>query len=354
MSAAMSTAQVLTVEDERGWREFLPARSSVFGSVEYAAIQEQHGAGEARLFALRSPRGPIAYPLLLRPVSGLPFGGRVGAGLFDAATPQYTGPFAAAAPDGDTRIAFAEALDRWCAESGIVTEFAHLHPWRARSALLDQSGVELDREIVYVDLTQDPDSLWRDSYTHACRKNVTRARREGVRIFAARDESDARELHRIYERTMDRRGARESYYFQPTYFASFLERLPENSRILLAEHDGRIVAATLYLHDETDAYSYLGGADHEAQHVRPTNAIVDEMIRWGRDRGLQRLVLGGGYAPGDGIFRFKASFSPLRAELPLYKRVHLPDAYGSLLDAWRSQHADDPEPAFFPPYRAIT
>jgi serine/alanine adding enzyme len=294
-----------------------------------------------------------AYPLLLRPVSGLRLGEGVGAGLFDAATPPFTGPFAAEAPDSDSRAVFAEALDRWCAESGVVTEFAHLHPWRARTALLDSSGVELDREIVYVDLTRDPDSLWRDSYTHACRKNVNRARREGIRVFAARDESDARELHRIYERTMDRRSARESYYFPPAYFASFLERLPDNSRILLAELGGRIVAATLYLHDETDAYSYLGGADHEAQHVRPTNAIVHEMIRWGRERGLQRLVLGGGYAPGDGIFRFKASFSPLRADLRLYKRVHLADVYDSLLDAWRSRHGDDDEPAFFPPYRAV-
>jgi hypothetical protein len=350
----MSSAEILTVDDERGWRELLPTRSSVFGSVEFAAIHEQHGGGEARLFALRSPQGPIAYPLLLHPVSGLPFGEGVGAGLFDAATPQYTGPLAVGAPDGDARASFAEALDRWCAESGIVTEFAHLHPWRARTELLDSSGVELDREIVYVDLTQDPDSRWRYSYTHACRKNVNRARREGVRVFAARDESDARELHRIYERTMDRRGARESYYFPPTYFASFLERLPENSRILLAEHDGRIVAATLYLHDETDAYSFLGGADHEAQQVRPSNAIVDEMIRWGREQGLQRLVLGGGYAPGDGIFRFKASFSPLRADLRLYKRVHLVDEYESLLHAWRRHHGDDPEPAFFPPYRAVT
>jgi serine/alanine adding enzyme len=204
-----------------------------------------------------------------------------------------------------------------------------------------------------VDLTQDEDHLWRESFTQACRKNIKRARREGVRVFAATSESDAHELHRIYELTMDRQGAFEGYYLPPAYFVSFLERLADNSRILLAEHEGRVVAATLYLHDEADAYSYLGGADHAFQHVRPTNAVVHEMIRWARAEGKQRLVLGGGYAPGDGIFRFKASFSPLRAGLRLYKRVHIPDAYDSLRDAWRRHHGVEGETAFFPPYRAV-
>ena len=103
-------------------------------------------------------------------------------------------------------------------------------------------------------------------------------------MYAAASEADVRELHRIYTLTMDRQGASERHYLPYEYFAAIRERLPDNSRILLAEHDGRVVAATLYLHDSADAYSYLGGADHDAQRVRPTNAIVDEMIRWARRR----------------------------------------------------------------------
>lgn len=349
----MATAEVLTIEDGERWRAVLPVGESVFGSVEFARIQQRHGGGDARLVTLGAPDGRIAYPLFLRAVDELPFADRAAAGLFDAATPPYTGPFAPRSPDEDVRAAFQEALSRWCTEGGVVSEFGHLQPWRARAELLDRPGPELDREIVYVDLTEDPEELWRRSYTHAARKNVKRARREGVRVLAPGDATAARELHRIYEQTMDRQGARESYYFPATYFGAFVEEMPGNSRIVLAEHGGRVIAATLYLHDDRDAYSYLGGADRDFQHLRPTNAVVHEAIRWAREAGKERLVLGGGYEPGDGIFRFKASFSPLRAELRLYRRVHLPDEYASLRDGWREYYGTEPRTAFFPPYRTV-
>jgi serine/alanine adding enzyme len=349
----MTSAELLSVRDEARWQEALPAGESVFGSVGFAAVQRDHRGADPHLFVLGSPQGPIALPLMLRSVADLDLDAGVGRDLFDAATPEYTGPLAAGPPDAAVRRAFADELSRWCAASGIVTEFEHLHPWRARTELLDTAAIEREREIVYVDLTQDPERMWRESFTHAARKNVQRARREGVRVFAAASEADVRELHRIYTLTMDRQGASDRHRFRHEYFAAIRERLPDNSRILLAEHDGRVVAATLYLHDGADAYSYLGGADHDAQRVRPTNAIVDEMIRWARAQGKQRLILGGGYSPGDGIFRFKSSFSPLRASFEVYRRVHLPDAYAALVEAWRGRHPGSRDPAgFFPPYRA--
>ena len=295
----MTSAELLSVRDEARWGQALPASESVFGSVEFAALQRDHRGADPRLFVLDAPHGPIAHPLFLRPVSGLDLEAGSSRDLFDASTPEYTGPLAAGALDDAARRAFADELSSWCAATGIVTEFGHLHPWKARTELLVAAAIEREREIVYVDLTQDPERMWRESFTHAARKNVKRARREGVRVYAATSEADVRELHRIYTLTMDRQGASERHYFPYEYFAAIRERLPDNSRILLAEHDGRVVAATLYLYDSADVYSYLGGADHDAQRVRPTNAIVDEMIRWARAQGKQRLILGGGYSPGD-------------------------------------------------------
>jgi len=342
--------EVLTVDDESRWRELLPAAAGVFGSVELARIRRDHAAVEPRLFAFPAGDGHVVHPLLLRSTASLALGEEAGRPLFDAATPEYSGPFAPTSPSPADRDAFSEALAGWCAGAGVVTEFDHLHPWKARTELLDPAGIEHDREIVYVDVTQDPDTLWRESFTQACRKNVNRARREGVRVFPATTEEHALELHRIYRLTMDRQDALDSYYFPPEYFVSFLDRLPGNSRILLAELGGRVIAATLFLHDEVDAYSYLGGADHEFQRARPTNAIVHDMIRWSRGQGIQRLVLGGGYAPNDGIMRFKSSFSPLRADFRVYRHVHLKDEYAALREAWRRRGGTDE--GFFPPYRA--
>jgi CelD/BcsL family acetyltransferase involved in cellulose biosynthesis len=347
-----AAAEVLTLADEDRWRGLLPARVSVFGSVEFARIQHRHAGVEPRLFALPDRGGTIVHPLLLRPLAGLPLADGVASALYDAATPPFTGPLRRGAIDAAARSAFRDALERWYADTGVVTEFDHLHPWNARTEVLDAAGVQGDREIVYVDLALDPERLWRESYTRACRKNINRARREGVRVFEATTEAHALELHRIYEQTMERRGALEAYRVPPDYFPSFLEQMPDNARIVLAEHDGRVAAATLYLHDADDAYSYLGGADHEFQRVRPTNAVVHDMILWARERGIKRLILGGGYGPEDGILRFKSSFSPLRREFHTYRRVHMPDAYGELVERWREHHAGADPGAYFPPYRA--
>jgi serine/alanine adding enzyme len=350
----MTDAEALSTDDAERWREVLPARESVFGSVEFATIQREHGDADPRLITVESASGPVAHPLLLRSSATLPFGERVDGTLFDSTTPEYSGPFAAGPLEAGAGAVFSRALSSWCEQNRVVTEFGHLHPWKARTDLLDPAGLELDREIVYVDLTLEEDRLWRESFTHACRKNINRARREGVRVVEATSGAQVDELHRIYELTMDRLGALKRYYFQPGYFRSFREHLPANSRILLAEHEGKVIAATLYLHDDSDAYPYLGGADHAFQHLRPTNAIVYEMIRWAREEGKQRLVLGGGYGPGDGILRFKASFSPLRAPFHVYRRIHLPDAYAALREAWRDYYGVDGETTgFFPPYRAV-
>jgi lipid II:glycine glycyltransferase (peptidoglycan interpeptide bridge formation enzyme) len=203
-------------------------------------------------------------------------------------------------------------------------------------------------------VTEEPDRLWRESYSKACRKNVNRADREGVTVRAASDADDVAEFHRIYIQTMERNEASATYFFDLPYFRAIFEEMPNGARFALAEHDGRVVAATLYLHDADDVYSYLGGADHDYQHLRPTNAVVHQTIAWAREQGKRRLVLGGGYRPDDGIFRFKASFSPLRATLRLARRVHLSDDYDALVEAWREWNPGARESGFFPLYRATT
>jgi lipid II:glycine glycyltransferase (peptidoglycan interpeptide bridge formation enzyme) len=123
---------------------------------------------------------------------------------------------------------------------------------------------------------------------------------------------------------------------------------------VLAEYRNQIVAATLYLYDDVDVYSYLGGADKAFQQIRPTNAVVYATINWARQQGKRRLILGGGYLPDDGIFRFKASFSPLRAHFRVYRHVHLPAEYHRVCQAWSSYYGKrELELNYFPAYRSL-
>jgi lipid II:glycine glycyltransferase (peptidoglycan interpeptide bridge formation enzyme) len=206
---------------------------------------------------------------------------------------------------------------------------------------------------VYVDLALSATDLWERSLTYACRKNITRARRGNVRVFAAETPEQIRQFHQIYIHTMERNRAQARYYYPMQFFMDVFEQMPKNARFALAEHGGRIVAGTLFLYDDQDVYSYLGGAYSGDQRVRPTNAVIYHTILWAQDLGKKRLILGGGYRPNDGIFRFKASFSPLRATFSVYRQIHMPDQYEALCRRWAAYTRTGREQSrYFPLYRS--
>lgn len=324
-------------------------------SVEYARIVERQTGCAARLLVLAESEVAIAaYPFLLRPIDACSSTG-LGEPRWDTFTPEYTGPLGLepSAFRGGVDPRFQDLLARHCREHGIVAEFAHLNPWSAATGLLDAASIELNREIVYIDLTAGRDRIWTSSLSSDARRMTRSAERAGVRVRHAESAEDVRAFHRLYTRTMERRQALARYFFPVEYFLRFFETMPDTSFFALAEHQGRLVAGGLYLHAGADVYWHLSAADMDFAHLRPVNGYVWETILWALDRGMQRMLLGGGYGRDDGVFRFKASFSPLRARFHVYKRIHDAEAYAALSRAWSARNGGRPPPSDpFPGYRA--
>jgi len=339
----------LTLANQDDWRRHLPADRSVFGSFGYARICAEFRNCSPRLYVVELDGATICYPLLLRPLAGLPFEVTTEA-KWDACTPDFTGPLMFGGKS-ELAAAFPASRSTLFQREGIVAEFAHLHPWVQADKMFQEDCV-YNREIVWVDVSLDPEILWRDHFEHSCRKNINRAEKEGVRVFTGSSEDHIREFHRVYCETMNRNNAESSYYFPCEFFKAVREELPENSRFVLAEYRDQIVAATLYLYDDHDVFSFLGGADAAFQHVRPTNAVIWKTIRWAHEAGKKRLILGGGYKPDDGIFRFKSSFSRFRQPFYVYTRIHLHQDYGRFEQRCREFHGLNGEPiSYFPSYR---
>jgi hypothetical protein len=344
--------QLLSTRESTLWEKYLPVGRSVFGSIGYARICERHRNCTPRLFVLAGGKESICYPMLLHSTDELPFAG-VHRGMWDAGSPEFTGPLG----HGVSKQ-FALMFRNRCAAAfrseRIITEFAHLNPWTDNSHLLESNCLHYNREIVWVDVSLNPDILWIDHFAPACRRNISRAQKEGVRILCASTDDVIREFHRIYIQTMQRNHAQPSYYFTHEYFATIRDELGAHARFVLAEYKGQIIAATLYLHDETNVFFYLGGSDESFQNVRPTNALHYDTICWAHAAGKKRLILGGGYKPDDGIFRFKATFSRHRQAFHTYRRVHLEDNYIALSQSWRAYYnAHEDDLAYFPVYRRI-
>jgi len=343
--------RVLTTEDADAWRAALPTEACVMGSLELARIQERQLGQSARLFVAGSATARAAYPFFLRHVPAHP---RIdGTELWDTTTSEYTGPLLLGQPGGPSPADFRAAFSHYCREAGIVAEFAHLNPWNDGVELLDPAWVEVNREIVYLDLTWGEEALWKQSLSSDTRRQTRQAMEAGVRVFAAETAQDVLAFHHLHHQTMERRSAHEHYYLPPEYFLSIFETMPNNAIFMLSEYQGRIVAGGLYYQDAINVYWHLSAVDLEFSKVRPVNAYHYEAIKRAVRASKQRLLCGGAFQTGDGVFRFKAGFSPLRIPFKLAKRIHDPVAYAELTEDWNRAHPGlQPDPGFFPAYRS--
>jgi hypothetical protein len=297
----------------------------------YASLYEDEHT-RALCAAWRSDDRCVLYPFLLREV---PFG----VNATDITSPYgYGGAFAW----GRRAPEFWPAFDAWAAEANVVSEFVRLALFE--DELLPYPGERAQRLLNVVrDLGPSADDLWMDC-EHKVRKNVKKARRGGVAVEFDPAGGRLDDFLRLYAHTLERRDAPERYRFPRAFF----ERLPAPHVYVHALHEDRVVSSELVLLSERSAYSFLGGTDSDAFELRPNDVLKWELILWAKGVGKRRFVLGGGYRPDDGIFRYKRSFAP-NGLVPFFvgRRVLQPELYRELTE--RAGVSADSD--FFPAYR---
>jgi predicted N-acyltransferase len=191
-------------------------------------------------------------------------------------------------------------------------------------------------------------------YDRSVRANVKAAERNGVTIEV--DEIGARldAFVAVYEHTMSRRGASDFYFFPRAFFERLVERLAGQYVFFHALHAGRVVSTELILVSAQHCYMLLSGTLAEAYPLRPNDLLRHHTVKWAAAHGLTAYVLGGGYEPGDGVYRHKRNFAP-KGLLPFRVAclVHDPAAAKELARRRReTQVGWVPRPGYFPPYRA--
>lgn len=311
-------------------------------------------ANTRALCAVRLGRGSlILFPFLLRT---LPRDLAPSAKAKDIVNPYgYGGAFGW----NTTSAEAAEFWDRftiWAAAEKVVSEFVRFSVFR--EAVVPYPGeVHVQQSNVVRTLDLDEQAMWH-AFEQKVRKNVNRARALGVRIEL---DDDGRELDaflRIYAATMARRSASDTYYFGREFFERIHRDLAGQFMYFHARLDGVIVSTELVLISAENVYSFLGGTDSATFAARPNDLLKYEIIQWARRQRKRAFVLGGGYEPGDGIFRYKASFAP-DGIVPFSVGHRILDgvAYGELVARRAARAAAlgecwSPRPDYFPAYRA--
>lgn len=255
-------------------------------------------------------KGRVLLPLVLRSLPddvarGLPSGA-----WRDATSPYgYGGPFVVGEPD---MAAFWEALLVWMRSANVLACFVRgsvVGSPPIDGATPGVRSVHLADNVV-VGLDGSSDERWA-RYEHKVRKNVNKARRNGLTTVIAPGFADVADFADVYAGTMDRRSAADFYRFDESFFRRLAEALAGSYWVAdTRDEHGTLVSTELVLVGDRHCYSFLGGTRREAFPMAPNDLLKHDVIEHASGAGLSAYVLGGGYSPGDGIFRYKRAFDP--------------------------------------------
>ena len=299
--------------------------------------------------------GGVLFPFICRPLRLEPWADAEEP-YSDLITPYgYGGPFAWGMTPDRTKE-FWISFEEWFKSANIVTTFSRLSLFPDQLTDIPYETV-VERQNVVRTLDLSTEATWME-YAHKVRKNVTRARKEGVRIEFDEDDRRIDDFLYVYENTMDRREAGDGYYFGRHFFENVCRDLPGQYAFFYAIYQEKVISTELVLVSSDNLYSFLGGTVADYFPLRPNDLLKHEVIEWGRQRGKKAFVMGGGFEETDGIFRYKLAFAPKGAvEFRLGRWTHDNVANERLVEQRRKWELEQgktwsPKPTYFPQYRA--
>ncbi|WP_051574334.1 NeuD/PglB/VioB family sugar acetyltransferase [Mycobacterium sp. URHB0044] len=342
------TARLLTADDPWWPRVLAETEHDIYHRPEYACADADTDEQPLAVWLEVAGCG-LLVPLLRRPVPGR-------GDLFDAISPYgYSGALwrRNELPAPEQRREVAGAFLEVLAAESIVTFLMRLHPLLNASTLpLNEFGLLVDHgETVPIDLDGDLTTIRaRMRQTH--RNEIAQAVRKGVMVEHDPTCKNLDDFIALYDATMHRVGALSAYRFDRAYFEKLREDLSDNCHLFLARtREGELAAASMFFEESGIVQYHLSAMDQAHASTHATKLMIAEAIEWAHARRHRWLHLGGGVgARADGVFKFKAGFSPLRWKFRTLRVIANETQYRELSGLTN----DDPIPAatdFFPIYR---
>ncbi len=275
--------------------------------------------------------GTVLDVTVVKQVSSLPFYRESGLvcekPALDLASPDYNGPIILGSPahHRELLIRYRHAVDSYCAEVGVVTEFVRVHPklptlnvlselWELRSA----------SELIYVDLSCGYDTT-RRQYRKGHKAAVKKAVRLGVQVsFVQPDAEHLRRFFDLYTASLTRNEAKSIYFLPLDYFFGVFRELGSNALLVEATVEDTLVSSNIFFASGEQLWYKFAGTAPALKHTEAHTFMVDRIIAWAADHGYRHLFLGGGFRPDDGPYKHKRGFSHLSAPVYHFKRVHAP------------------------------
>lgn len=318
------------------------------------------GYNSAAVMYRQAGGGRIIYPFYCCNLTELPYFKNIHQPLKHMVSPYgyggalYDGdPLCREAASHDFEFFFIRELRR----RGFVTEFIRDDVFVDRLACRSVGEVIEQQPNVVVRLQRTAEDIWK-SYKAKVRKNVKRAKENGLRVTFDTCGAMLDDFLEVYYGTMERTEASKSFFMSKDKFERLQSTLGSDGGLLYVHvFDGdQIISTELLLLSSDTIYSFLGGTVATAFDKRPNDLLKHEVILWGGANGYKWYVLGGGVTAGDGIFRYKEAFDPESIFPFQVRRVKYDSGAYQLLVEARANYEKDrgqdwqPNPDFFPEF----
>ena len=356
--ASLSQWRILRTEQQEEWIEVLRrvVRYDFYHLPQYHRVEERRLKAMAHLFTYCEGDYLIALPLLLRSTEEVQMGWKDATSVYG-----YAGPVASheSIPEPVVRN-FQGALKEALVERGVIAAFSSLHPLIAQHHLLAGLGeCHATGRTISIDLTL-PLAKQRAHYRGSNKRRINKQRREGV--VACLCDPEKRywsEFVNIYEETMRRVNAAQTYFFGGDYFNELARELGSALQLFVAVIGNKIAAAGLFTICNDIVQGYLSGTRDEFIKFSPITMMIDTVRLWANEIGAHAFHLGGGVgAQKDSLFQYKAGFSDRWHDFATWRWVVQPEIYRELCERWiRRNELQGLEPAlaeYFPAYRCPT
>ena len=329
----------------------------------YARAYQAEGEGKAIALHVETADAAFLLPLLLRPLSKLPFVPDDTAQ--DAITPYGYGGLLwlhSSQPTPAQLRAGLTALADWCKSHDVISILLRLHPLLEQDRwLAPLAGPGLSVHIFgpTTAIALDP---WSEASMRKGRRSDLGVARRSLRITwssstgpspGAPSMPDALSLFRsLYEAAMDRLGAAAFYHFPPSYYVALGEGVGDRMAVALAWSGDQPVGGSIFLADRRFAHYHLSATNDTGRKSKATTLLIREGIDWARARGCRQLHLGGGVRGDDSLFDFKKGFGGEVHQYAFAGLICDPARYQALLAARLAHSGAPPRPDYFPAYRA--
>ncbi|RUT03099.1 hypothetical protein DSM106972_054070 [Dulcicalothrix desertica PCC 7102] len=240
---------------------------------------------------------------------------------------------------------------------GICSVFLRMHPILNEQLLETSlsSNFTLNGETVSINLTLSEPEIWAHT-RKGHQSTINKCKRLG---FTARTVSFSEyytEFTAIYEETMNRVKANQSYYFDDDYFNQLLS-LQDKLHLCIVEFEGEVICTSLFFESCGVVQAHLGGTKNDFLSQSPFNLLLHHARLWAKERGNEYLHIGGGIGGSttDSLHTFKSGFSRQRHQFSTLRLVTDEEKFIHLVELRAKALENQPETllksGFFPAYR---